>query len=397
MIQSCSLLLMGLFLLLAGGPAMAQPGGKPVQHQPLIFFVAKGGPNACGAGCSEWIAAEGTFDPGAAKRFGEFLNALPRKDLPIFFHSPGGELEPSLAVGVALRERRMTAGIGQTIAEGCRDAPKADEACRKLMRSGRELQARLRFSGATCASACAYALLGASARTIGQGARFGVHATKLVLRQKDGKAVVSAADYSAAKSFAESMTYDRLRQYVATMGVDHALIDLAKRTPHERVHWLADGEMTRFGVVLREQFETRWLPYVRQDGSYFIVKSVTRPSPANRSEYRTTNIRINCFQSSRMYVAVRRELAASEPVGDSTVRLTSGEDAILVSNQGNRASDMVDVRVATVPAAMLARAAASDSILLREEREATSREIRLSTKGLADALKAIPDRCGGKV
>ena len=30
--------------------------------EPMIFFVAKGEPNACGPGCSEWIAAEGTFD-----------------------------------------------------------------------------------------------------------------------------------------------------------------------------------------------------------------------------------------------------------------------------------------------------------------------------------------------
>jgi hypothetical protein len=36
---------------------------------------------------SEWIAGEGQFDESAAQRFRDFLAALPKRDLPIFFHS----------------------------------------------------------------------------------------------------------------------------------------------------------------------------------------------------------------------------------------------------------------------------------------------------------------------
>jgi len=36
-----------------------------MQREPLTFFLAKGGRNACGPGCSEWIAAEGNFDKEA--------------------------------------------------------------------------------------------------------------------------------------------------------------------------------------------------------------------------------------------------------------------------------------------------------------------------------------------
>ena len=304
-----------LALAVTGGSALAAPKAAPKgaipKHQPMVFFVAKGGPNACGVGCGEWIAAEGTFDPDSHKRLREFLKSSPRKNLPIFFNSPGGELEPALIIGALLREQRMTAGVGQTIPEGCNFTPRADEACRKVMGSGRELKAQLRHAGAICASGCTYALLGASARKISPGARLGVHANRLVLRPKDNQAIVSTREFSAAKSIAESRAYERLRQYTVTMGVDPTLIDVARKTPHERVHWLSRDEMTQFGILPGAQFETRWLPYQRVDGAYFIVKSVTRSQP-NLSEYQTTNVRINCYRGSPIYVSVRRELAASE-------------------------------------------------------------------------------------
>jgi hypothetical protein len=55
-----------------------------VERAPLTLFLAKGGPNACGNGCDEWIAAEGTLNQGASVRLQSFLNTLARRDLPIF-------------------------------------------------------------------------------------------------------------------------------------------------------------------------------------------------------------------------------------------------------------------------------------------------------------------------
>ena len=68
-------------------PRQAQPNSAPargVRHLPIIFFIAKGGPDACGPGCDTWIGAEGTFDPQAPKRLVEFLNVRGRQRLPIF-------------------------------------------------------------------------------------------------------------------------------------------------------------------------------------------------------------------------------------------------------------------------------------------------------------------------
>src|SRR5688572_14645595 len=40
-------------------PAKKAPGSpqKAVAMAPMVFYVAKGEPNACGPGCGEWIAA----------------------------------------------------------------------------------------------------------------------------------------------------------------------------------------------------------------------------------------------------------------------------------------------------------------------------------------------------
>ena len=59
-----------------------------------MFFLAKGDANACGVGCSEWIAADGTFDAGADDRLRALLKKLGGRKLPIFFHAPGGWRRP---------------------------------------------------------------------------------------------------------------------------------------------------------------------------------------------------------------------------------------------------------------------------------------------------------------
>lgn len=49
------------------------------ERDAAIFFVAKGGPNACGTGCSEWIAFQGSLNRGVAQRFRQFLDGLDGK------------------------------------------------------------------------------------------------------------------------------------------------------------------------------------------------------------------------------------------------------------------------------------------------------------------------------
>src|SRR5438046_2564299 len=88
---------------------------KYLQTNAMIFAVARGGADACGPGCSEWIAAEGTFDEEVEKRFRTFLETLKGRKLPIYFNSIGGVMGKSRMIGRMLRERKMTASVGATI------------------------------------------------------------------------------------------------------------------------------------------------------------------------------------------------------------------------------------------------------------------------------------------
>src|SRR5262245_31736390 len=161
-----------LTLTLGSHGLRAQPNPEP-----MIFFVAKGEPDVCGPGCSEWIAAEGMFDgPQVEQRFRNLLATLKGRNLPIVFNSLGGIIGEALVLGRILRERRMSASVGESYPEGCKARIAADESCRRIMQANRELKAQLRTAGAVCSSACVYALLGASERHVPADERVGIHA-----------------------------------------------------------------------------------------------------------------------------------------------------------------------------------------------------------------------------
>jgi hypothetical protein len=94
-------------------PKELEPVLAKIRSDPMIFVVAKTEPNACGRGCSQWIAAQGQFDEGAAQRFREFLAVLPKRDLPIFFNSDGGL--------VKLRDHANVRSVGDQKAIPCRE------------------------------------------------------------------------------------------------------------------------------------------------------------------------------------------------------------------------------------------------------------------------------------
>jgi len=83
-------LLFGLVPDLVPGAAAATEAAKPPDPFPptLIFYIAKGGPDACGQGCDTWIAAEGRIDGEAAARLRKFFRQHKDRKLPIYFHSP---------------------------------------------------------------------------------------------------------------------------------------------------------------------------------------------------------------------------------------------------------------------------------------------------------------------
>jgi hypothetical protein len=394
------LLAVGITVLLAQ-PAAAQ--SKAPDRTPMLFYVAKGGPDACGAGCSEWIAAEGYIDPHAARRFRAFLKPLRTAKLPVFFQSQGGIQGQAVEMGRIMRERAMTAGVSRTLPEGC--AKVEVKACQALKRSGRPLPAELR-NVASCNSACVYAVIGAKVREIPPGATLGVHASKLV-QIREGR-VVAAEQISPESKRRMSSHRAQLRKYVKDMGIDPGLVEAAYKIPHEQIHKLSRDEIAAFGIDARGFMESRWTIVELPGHRPFVVKFIAEAKGTERKEVRTSVIQLSCAGPRRLNMVLSRGLASHE-IGRATSISLSAAGRILVFPQtgSGRKIDMFDTGGLfdnshdLVPFEYFDEAAAAGGIDMTEgdlkAEVPPARQVKLSTQGLPEAIKALRQQCAGGV
>ena len=350
-----------------------------LNQQRLIFFIAKGPPDACGQGCNEWIAADGMIDPEAAQRFREFLDQTGRRGLPVFFNSLGGSASQAIAIGLTLRQHRMTAGVGRSFPNSCR-AAKPDE-CRRIAQSKLEQEARLVTFDARCASGCVYALLGASVRQVARYAQIGTHAPRYV-------GPLKGPEPPSPPSI--NIVDDELRGYVVEMGEDPGLIDAAADVSPDRIHWMSREEIKRFGIETHGYFETPWTAHQETGERYVISKSWTRED-TGAGGYYTTVIRLRCSNSFGYVLAYRSELPFAS-TGDTQVRVaTAGNGLQLTRLQAN--SDGA-VWYTTVDSSTMQRTATEAKLGIMEARGAThSRAFDLSTDGLSEALGRLQRHC----
>jgi len=417
---ACGVLAAGLTGAAAapGAEAAAREKVKAIyermKRQPMMFFVAKGGPNACGPGCSEWIAAEGMIDPDAAQRFRDFLGTLARRDLPVFLNSIGGIAGQGIVLGAMLREHRMTVGVGRTIPQGCRQAAASDDACRSVVQGKREHRARLATAGARCISACVYALVGGSVRQVARDAQIGIHSVRLP-RSPSQEWTPGVND-----------VHNLLKRYMVEMGVDPGLTDAAAKVSADGVRYLSREEIARFGLETRGIYETPWMPYENFSNQFVVLKSVTQASEAGGKDYRTTNVRIWCAGGGlALWFVYQREPSPDEaglaPVvrvaaGDSSYTLkagetkgasggekgktsgTSGEIITAFEVETGRAKVGSEQQFAAVSREFLRNAIAAPSIVMTEApapqaSTASSRVVTLSTSGLSKALEPLQKNC----
>src|SRR5215471_17446893 len=350
-----------------------------VRSEPMIFVVATGEPNACGRGCTEWIAGEGRFDEGAAQRFREFLAVLAKRDLPIFFNSDGGLVREAVQIGSILRENRMTAGVARTVAEGCHLGFPLDDACRRLMQSKREHKARLYFGGARCGSACVYALIGASTRHVDPGATLRIHSS--IGREID-------------------KTENSLRRYVIAMGVDPGVVDAAAKIPSRTFRGLSRGEMERFGIETRGVHETPWFAYQGPVGEFLLLKSVTYPTGDTGDQYRTRTVGLACspFHPSIRFM-YHEELTAKESRTPPMIRVKIGDsliDLATLNPQKDLVEKSIDLEPRQLQSAIETGSFEITEVFDQSMTKKPSLVARFSTLGLSANVVALESKCASK-
>jgi hypothetical protein len=363
-------------------PALPNPN-----LQPMIFFVAKGERNVCGPGCSEWIAAEGMFDGlDVERRFLDLLDTLKGRNIPIVFNSRGGFIRAARVLGRILREHRMAASVGESYPEGCKARFAADESCRQIMQANRELKAQLRTG--VCASACVYALLGASARHLPADALVGIHAP------------TPTAVSSQPGSLTEEQQHNSRKRYILEMGANPGLQDEAMKTPPPGVYVLTRDELVRYAVETSARYESDWMPYQEPSGTMrsYMLKAVTEARGVHGTQFRTTNLRITCAQSGReTSIEYQREAAPNEIDVSTVIRIAAGNDVRTLQQttpmRGDDRYQTLADRQFVQKALAAGRIVVTETFSPRNARP-WSREIRLSNAGLEQALRTPLRDCG---
>jgi hypothetical protein len=219
----------------------------------MVFYAAHGEANACGPGCSEWIAAEGRIDRGSPDRLEHLLGQLKGVRLPIFFHSPGGLVTGSISLGEIIRARKLTVSVGHTVPLNCDSGSKSQNSCDAEIRAGHPVEAKLDLLTTMCNSGCVYALAGGVVRLIPPWVMLGIHDIGI-----DPATAKIRHPSALAIETATAVTHTRLRSYIRRMGIDEGLLTEAFGTPFTSVKPLPRDDAARFGLDRRQFGETVW-------------------------------------------------------------------------------------------------------------------------------------------
>jgi hypothetical protein len=220
-------------------PAIGGFGSAP---DAMIFYVAHGQQGACGPGCSDWIAAEGTVQWDTHKRLIAILDREAGRRLPLVINTRGeANLNVAVSLGRILRDRGIDTTEGATVVGTC--AGKAEADCFALKRTGGPLDATLNLSDARCDLACVLILAGGIHRSLPSG-------TRMVL---SGMAIHNRLAPNVSEERREGLTtlFDKqFRLYLREMGVDTELLDVVDRNSEQHHSTeVPSSDWTRLHIV----------------------------------------------------------------------------------------------------------------------------------------------------
>ena len=257
----------------------------------MSFYLAKGGPDACGRGCDTWIVAEGKIDSDAASRLEAFLQHADRK-LPIYLYSPGGDLKQAMDMGWILRRRSAVAHVGRTLVKQCGADLQTSDACLKLKQSGRTVDATLVTRGALCLSACPFLLFGAMTREIAPDAVLAVHSPRVTVAFP-GAHPSEVQVARATRQFGDQADRNA-SSYVTTMGIGYGVIEIIRKVAFENTHVLTRDEIRQFGIDRREFVDTPWIV----DTSNGVVVRKFALDKRGSSAFRPVQWRLSCLNGN---------------------------------------------------------------------------------------------------
>ncbi|HEY2135286.1 MAG TPA: hypothetical protein VGH49_05325 [Xanthobacteraceae bacterium] len=367
----------------------------------MAFFVAKGGPDACGPGCQEWIAAEGTIDSDAEPRLWELLRKLGERKLPVYFNSPGGLMAAGLELGRLMRNRGLTAGVGWTVPAGCDRQDPRDKSCDTLKRSGRELVSELDTGHALCASACVFTILGGVTRDVGAGAKLGIHGaaigSTIMSADENGHIGPMPVHFSeGVQRKALDLLYEGVAGYLRKMGISPDLLTAARAISPKQVRFLRRDEIIAFGIDRREVVDGAW-SFVDQFPGASAVKLIEAKDD-EAGAFRTTVLRLSCQDTTSVRLQFERG-SGTDGLPDGLLVTAAGRSFRLARRMSATPSDdrrpleklsaALPLAVLDDPAFVIAASEPSD----QTPDSATGQPVHLTAQASAPVLGALARRC----
>jgi hypothetical protein len=368
---------------------------------PMVFYVAKGEPGACGPGCQEWIVAEGFIDPNAEPRLWELLRKIGNdRKPPVYFQSNGGSLIAGFQIGRLLRARGLTAGVGRTVPAACDRRNPGDAACDELKRSGRELPAELDTGAGACASSCVYAVLGGKVRDVAAGAKLAVHDTSMpaTIRSFDenGRIVDRPLALPAEKVRSALQAGQQLiAAYLKQMGISPDLLTAAHAVSADKLHVLTREEIVAFGIDRRETVESTWTLVDNPPG----VSALKAIEARDGAAFRKAAFILACRDAITVRLQYMHETGDADQsppglrvtAGERSVPLARLDSAALGADRPRLASDGAELPLAALDAA--AFVIETHAISGQSPDGAAPPSVRLAVQGAAPALAALARRC----
>src|SRR5581483_608821 len=217
-------------------------GGVTSPENAMIFYAAHGGSGACGANCSDWIAAEGSVQWDTFKRLFDFLDRFGAHKAPVVLNVWGeGDLKAAMSLGRILREKRLDASAGATDVAGCANLAAAD--CFALKRGGAPLDAKLDISSVQCDLICVLVLAGGVHRSLPADAKVVIGRTYIRNRVAPN---VSQDTRQGLHTYYD----EQIELYLSQMGVNPQIVDIIDRDNKTgRSTQLSNSDWLKLGLV----------------------------------------------------------------------------------------------------------------------------------------------------
>ena len=200
-------------------------------HDMRFQLVSVGDRKVCKDQCLQIIAADGDIVRSTPDEFVEFVKGQfgnKRIRTVIMFNSPGGEVYPSLRLGLILRKVKFATLSGRVVGDAAQNG------------GG--------IAPGFCLSACVYTFMGGTERTYVPGSVFGIHRPYTIRAGEEPK----RTGFNELDAIAKGDDQHVLGQYSKIMGVSPNLTVQALRTPSSTMHYLTPAEIAAWKLAKKQ-------------------------------------------------------------------------------------------------------------------------------------------------